>query len=199
LLAPSKQVWAKYIEHIDRLRARGEISAEDEILLRQHYEAGRTLVEETFNDPATVTDTAVTTVLERVKEDIRRPLQNEAADLRADHAMKELLLESQAQLAAQETEILSSRLSNKVRKISAILSNGLYWLVIVAIAVLLILSFLLDWGWIAKLLQGLALVALLFGSLLEPIRWLRERVRAGVESGLRRMLELDHPERTPSE
>jgi hypothetical protein len=196
LLAPTQQVWSKYIEQVARLRKRDTIDASDEILLRQHYEVDRLLVTETLNDPDVVSEESVTTVLEKVKADIKRPLVAETNDLKAIHAIKEQYLESQAQLAQQESDALVRRLRQKSHRISVAISSTLYWTLVAAIAALLTLSLIFKWPVVSQIVQALLLVGLAFGSLLAPIKWVREKARESVERVVTRVFEVE-PASTP--
>ncbi|MBO3089957.1 hypothetical protein [Cellulomonas dongxiuzhuiae] len=68
LLDPGEALWRRYLDEIDALSARGDVSADEVIELRFSYEAHRALVVETGNNPDRVDADVIDATLRRIRE-----------------------------------------------------------------------------------------------------------------------------------
>lgn len=75
-MQPGSHLWAKYLEGIEHLRQRGEVTDEDAILMRAP-EGRAALMAETLGDENIDAETALA-VLQRVQGELREPYQQEA-------------------------------------------------------------------------------------------------------------------------
>jgi hypothetical protein len=81
-LRPSDELWAQYAREIERLRASGEVTAEDFILLKHSLEAKSTLSELTMNDVNAFSEGTVLEVLRLSKELVQGEAAQELESLR---------------------------------------------------------------------------------------------------------------------
>ncbi len=82
-LNPSDILWKAYLQEIDRLQRRGNISDQDYNLLRFSAEARNTLMELTLGDPEEFSEGTVEEVLERARTAARSQLAGELEGERA--------------------------------------------------------------------------------------------------------------------
>lgn len=95
-LNPTDPLWKSYLEEIDRLQARGNISEEDYHLLRYSTEARRALMDLTFGEVDAFTEGTVEEVLERARTAARAEVE---AALLAEKG--KLLAETEKRLDAE--------------------------------------------------------------------------------------------------
>lgn len=182
VLAPDPQLWHKYLDEVDRLRSRGEITDEDVALLRYRQESQRALVIETLGQPSSVDSDTVHTVLENVQAVIRAPIEGQL-ELVRDEAAQSLgeversLGEAQGDLAqaVQEKEaaeaerdgyrLLVRRQVERAVSASARVGRWVRWGATLAIALVLVASLFLDDARIIKVSAVLLLVASVVGNL----------------------------------
>lgn len=108
-LDPGSDSWERYLTELDRLKARGDISEEHFFLLRYSSEARQSLMEETIGEPGGVSAETVHKVVDRVRRQIARPIEEQAA---IERRQQEALLEAQQQLESDlRRELTQSNLS----------------------------------------------------------------------------------------
>ncbi|UKA63447.1 hypothetical protein [Arthrobacter sp. FW306-04-A] len=109
-LEPGGHIWDRYLEEINHLSSRGEISENDLMLLRYSTEAHRSLMDRTLGDADQVTSEAVSNILETVKARIISPAVAErdaafqaATNVRGElEAVEQTLQGKESDLAAEQ-------------------------------------------------------------------------------------------------
>jgi hypothetical protein len=76
-LEPGGRVWDRYLEEIHRLGSRGKASENDLMLLRYSTEAQRSLMDRTLGDHNQVTAETVADILDKVRQNILSPTEEE--------------------------------------------------------------------------------------------------------------------------
>lgn len=106
LLDPGPMVWRAYMDQIDLLQRRAEISPNEVTELRFSIEAHRSLMEKTFGEPGRVTAATVKDTLEASREAAVRPERLARANAEA--------LASQERLRAAETRRVADGLNDEL-------------------------------------------------------------------------------------
>jgi hypothetical protein len=99
-LEPKKALWNKYIDEIDRLRARGNITADEHEVLRSSLVAREELMNLTLGSEEALTEQTLSEILERVRSDLTKEKDEELQVEKALHITTEqervrLLLKSE--------------------------------------------------------------------------------------------------------
>lgn len=76
---PSKELWSRYTEEVEKLKLLKEITDEDAILYRVSQEAKTSLMEVTKGDPENIIEGTIHQVIKRAKEKISQHVINEKA------------------------------------------------------------------------------------------------------------------------
>jgi hypothetical protein len=93
-MEPSPKLWGRYIEEIDRLRAQGNITAEDHDLLKLSLLARDQLMNLTLGTEAALSSGTVNQILERVKADLVKEKDAELQTERKKHEESRLRAEA---------------------------------------------------------------------------------------------------------
>ena len=88
-LSPSPALWERWVSNILRLQQQGTVTEEQVQNLIYHEQAKSKLFEVTHGDPDAVGEATVSEVLERFEAEIRRPVEQQAADERARREVAE--------------------------------------------------------------------------------------------------------------
>ncbi len=194
-LNPPDRLWRKYLEEIDKLRNRSDLTAEDYHLLRFDLGSKSSLLALTGGSPDAFVEGTVSEVLRRARENASREAEQRyrAASERADSAEQARLAVDLRATRERQSRLLRYRLTgNKVGRAFrwSILSLGFFvaaglatvgylnpgnWilLILAAVAVLASAAAVLGWsfgGWV----RGLAIAADARTSKLVA-DWLEER------------------------
>jgi uncharacterized protein YdcH (DUF465 family) len=164
-MEPSPKLWGRYVDEIDRLRAQGNITAEDHDLLKLSLSARDQLMNLTLGTEEALSSGTVSQVLERVKAELvkekDKELQAERARLQETRSVVEALRGKNA--ATQKQIALAGDRVGLAGK----------WAVFVLLFVavsggLLVASGFISTGtarhvWLVWTFRGLAIAALLWG------------------------------------
>lgn len=111
-LEPGLVDWGQYLEEIDKLKERGELAEEQYFFLRYSSEAKQALMEEKLAKPSGITADSVNEIVNRVREDLIRPGEEEAERLKAIHeATLRAELEAQENIRSERDAALESQAS----------------------------------------------------------------------------------------
>ncbi len=88
-LRPEGRLWARYLEEIEALRQRGELSNDHFSALRYSVDARRALMDATLGDPEAISGTTVHAVLNATLDSIKSPLLEQLAAHEAAQAATE--------------------------------------------------------------------------------------------------------------
>lgn len=136
---PTEQLWRDYLQEIERLRQKGEVSPDEYLMLRHSTAAESALMDATMGQQEGFTQGTVPEVLERVRSNIEAKAR---AELGAERASKE----------GAESELKAER-ERDVRRRANVRSNaekGARWLIRVLMAValgLLVLASAYSFPW----------------------------------------------------
>jgi hypothetical protein len=109
-LEPGGRIWDRYLDEIQRLSSRGEISETDVMLLRYSTEAERSLMDRTMGDADQVTAATVAGILETVKAEIVSPaVQERDALVEAMGTVRDELEGVEQALEDRETALAKER------------------------------------------------------------------------------------------
>ncbi|MER7523937.1 hypothetical protein ABTZ44_06445 [Microbacterium oxydans] len=78
-MQPATHLWSAYLDEVDRLVAQGEVSHEDAVIFRSGQEPRRALMEVTLGEVDELDPASIQDVLEKIREDYRRPSEERAA------------------------------------------------------------------------------------------------------------------------
>jgi len=123
-LNPSDHLWRLYLEEIQRLQNRGDISEEDYDLLRFSTEARDLLMEVTYGAPDAFTEGTIPEVLEKARAEVRAEAE---AALEAE---REKRLEAERRVAAAERQHQA-----QLDRFRSIAARGGYWVGRTALAI----------------------------------------------------------------
>lgn len=113
-LRPEGRLWARYLEEIEALRHRGELSNDHFVALRYSVDARRALMDTTLGDPEAISGTTVHAVLSATLGSIRSPLLEQLA---AGETVREAT-EHEAQAAAGRADAAEERATLALRQAS---------------------------------------------------------------------------------
>jgi hypothetical protein len=99
-LEPGNELWAKYLDEIDKLKKRGTISEDDFFVLRYSFDAKQALMDRTFGAADDVSPELVQEVLERARHAIRGPEMQRAREAEASSTAAGKLAADAAERAA---------------------------------------------------------------------------------------------------
>jgi hypothetical protein len=103
-MQPNQTLWAKYLEEIDQLEARAEVSADEAAVLRATTVAREALMDETLGDGELMTADLPLQVLDRVRSGIETPLKALVQKFEVAHATAAVASIEYAQAAAKEAD-----------------------------------------------------------------------------------------------
>lgn len=111
-MEPGGAVWSRYLEEVERLEQRGELSNDELYILRYAPEAKRALMDQTFGDPNRMSSDVVGKTLDNAKasiqapilEDLRAAEQAQAATAAAGESAEERMRAAGERLAAMEDQ-----------------------------------------------------------------------------------------------
>ena len=144
-LQPSQELLTAYLEEIEKLEQRGNITANDHQLLRSRPQAYDELMDLTLGDKAALTPETVTETLERVVSSIRKEESIKVTEEQRKHQETQEALNSQRARNRKITMNLYRRCRSRAR--------ALAWVLSVGVGVLLAIGLLAGLG----LLSGLGL------------------------------------------
>ena len=129
---PSDRLWAAYIQEVEELEQRGNITADDYYVLRYSLEARKALMEVTLGDEAAFSQGSVDEILQLAKERIQESLRKELeAAQRALKDMQQVKEELEARLRYEQhlkrIELLKQRqrVSHLAQRIAFLVLRGL--------------------------------------------------------------------------
>lgn len=102
-MQPGGHLWAKYLEEIEKLEARGDVSQEEAIVLRARPEARAALMQQTLGED--VSEAEVKEVVERVRAAWQAPYETETS---AAHAAREAAVEAATKMRSQRDEAIAA-------------------------------------------------------------------------------------------
>ncbi len=103
---PSDRLWRAYLDEIQKLEARGDITEEDYYLLRYDLEAKTTLMDLTQGDEEAFTQGTVQEILSAIRSDIQKEKQHEVeAAIRAREEAERLHQEAEMREADRKLRI----------------------------------------------------------------------------------------------
>ncbi len=120
LLAPTPALWQKYIEEVERLRIRGEITDSEVGALLYSYEAQRAVMDTTKGDPKKVGSDSIQATLTAAKEAISEPSRKQADKLREAVLAKEKALAHSKQMSVEIAERHVAELASMNDKVAAL-------------------------------------------------------------------------------
>lgn len=136
---PTESLWRLYLEQIEKLNQRGEVSSEDYYLLCYSMEAESALMDATLGDEKAFTQGTVPEVLRVVRTNIERRKQAEVDSERASRVAAEKEVEAGRQRDQRRRERRRSRAERYARRTVRVMEGLL--LVLVGVA----LTFTFPW------------------------------------------------------
>ena len=121
-LSPSDALWLKYIEEVENIRSRDDISEEDYYILRFSSHARDALMDVTLGEPEIITEGTVKEILRRAHEAIRaeEEQRRREAERMVNEAKRETVrLRSEKE---KETKLRDARYETVGRKIAGVIS-----------------------------------------------------------------------------
>ncbi len=217
LLTPKAAIWNDYMDRVDRLLERGELSEEQVLLMRSTIESQAALMAETRGGAERLTDTTVLAVLSRLEDSLQAPLREE---LKAANSQVENLRQRSARELAEadrrdaELRKLASanleaeaRLDRARRRVSGIAAGLALFVRIAGVFAILLLTLPYfvapmvasgrfdvgaDWpGLLSALSVGLITVV---GAVWRPGQWIQRKVAESASSGLYWFLGIERTE-----
>lgn len=196
---PSERLWRLFLEEIEKLRQRDEVTSDEYYLLRNSTAAESALMETTLGQEEGFTQGTVPEILERVRSDIEAEKQAEVNEEKASRAA------TQSELEAMREEDVRRRVSieRRAQRYASRMVGALKIVLISVLAVATVYSF--GWGlpfltvsWLRGVLTGALLILLLFsiaslwnGTTVETFarrlevwlaRWIEQRLLALTEA-----------------
>jgi len=113
-LRPEGRLWARYLEEIEALRQRGELSNDHFVALRYSVDARRALMDATLGDPEAISGTTVQAVLNATLDSIKSPLLEQIA---AREAAQEAT-EREAQAAAGRADAAEQQATQALQQVA---------------------------------------------------------------------------------
>lgn len=113
-LRPEGRLWARYLEEIEALRQRGELSNDHFVALRYSVDARRALMDATLGDPEAISGTTVQAVLNATLDSIKSPLLEQLA---AREAAQEAT-EREAQAAAGRADAAEQQATRALQQVA---------------------------------------------------------------------------------
>lgn len=171
-MQPAPHLWSAYLDEIDRLVDQGAVSPDDAVIFRSGHDPRRALMEVTLGEADELDADTMQDVLDRIREEYRRPGETRAAqaerDTSAAHAAtdsvtldwlksedEKVALRGQvARLEAEREEATAERVRRREadeRRIASIefrasrLARGLLRIPVFSVATIIILGALLSW------------------------------------------------------
>ncbi|WP_029267660.1 MULTISPECIES: hypothetical protein [unclassified Microbacterium] len=95
-MQPSPALWSRYLEEVDELEKREEVSPDEAVVLRATTVSRAVLMEETLGDAGEVTPDLPLVVLQRMRSDEARPLEDKAMQAEARANLAELSADTAA-------------------------------------------------------------------------------------------------------
>jgi hypothetical protein len=113
-LRPEGRLWARYLEEIEKLRQRGELSNDHFVALRYSVDARRALMDATLGDPEAISGTTMHAVLTATLDSIKSPLLEQLA---AREAAQEAT-EHEAQAAAGRADTAEQQATQALQQVA---------------------------------------------------------------------------------
>ena len=164
-MEPSPKLWGRYVEEIDRLCERGNITADDHDLLKLSLVARDQLMTLTLGSEVALSSGTVTQVLDRVKAELVKEKDEEL--------VAERKLHEQAQSRAATLEARQSRIQKRIDFIASRVGLVAQWATFILLlgsisGGLIATSGLFsggetNWLWLVWALRGLAVAAVIWG------------------------------------
>lgn len=188
-LEPGNDLWAKYLDEVDKLKERGSITEDDFFVLRYSLDAKQALMDRTFGSADRVSAEVVEEVLERAQAAIREPEKQRTREAEASSSKAERLAadattraaaaeqraaaaEEQARAAANVLDGQRRRARNRGESVGRLARHISLGVLIVATAVVAYFSLPSSLGlppaeldgairWVLRVLIGVTVVILL--------------------------------------
>jgi len=115
-IQPTAHLWMKYVEEIERLEQRGQVNADEAVILRSVPEAREALMDVTLGESNKINPGSVEEIVERVRGNLSSPYKIEADDARAerDRAAQD------ADFARKQGQMLGASLDSLKVKLDAL-------------------------------------------------------------------------------
>lgn len=202
-LQPPEQLWKAYLAEIARMEERGDVGANDYLLLRYSVSTKSALMDITKGDASVFTQGTVAEVLEVAKRTVRADLQEELAKERAERIASEARL---ADREAREVE-RNSHIQARASRLAWWGANAIFGAAMLVLAVATIYTFpwrlpALRGAWLRYGL-GLAQAALLayalasmgWGTTIQQLsQKVQKRLATVIERRIRRLTDSAHGE-----
>jgi len=188
-LRPQRTLVRAFVDTVERLQTRGEISSEDALLLKASRTARILLQEKTLGDQTMFSAEITHEILDEIKNEIRSDALKEVSQYRTI-ADKERQKREEAELALQKEKEAKEKLLKSLKRITnlaAKLVSGIFWLLFL---VLLSILFIPDvWGVEGKPIRvGAGIVSVLSLFVNFQVNKLRDAVYHKLEEWLYREL-----------
>jgi len=164
-MEPSPKLWGMYIEEIDRLRAQGNITAEDHDLLKLSLLARDQLMNLTLGTEAALSSGTVNQILERVKADLVKEIDVQLQEERKNHEDSRLYAEA----LQQKHTAIKKKIAFAASRVGTVIKWAIFVLLFVLISGgLFVTSGFLNkesaklW-WVVWIIRSLATIVLLWG------------------------------------
>jgi hypothetical protein len=151
-LRPNEELWRRYVDEIERLRADEDFAEEDVVLLRDSLEAKVELMEVTLGEPQAFGEGTIAEVLRRAKANVQGEAAAEITELKTE-------LEQTASAEAAQAALFEAR----GRTISRRITRGLLLLITAFLLVLVYLTLPSDWNALPSHLESV-IAPLIFGA-----------------------------------
>jgi len=136
-MEPPEALWKAYLVEIARLEERGEVSADDYLLLRHSVSAKVALMEITKGEPSVFTQGTVAEILEIAKRNVRADLQEELSRERSQR------IATEASLAVRDAEATAreNHIRTLSQKVALYIANTLFGLAMVGLGIATLYTF----------------------------------------------------------
>jgi hypothetical protein len=137
---PTEPLWRLYLEEINKLNQRGEVSPEDYYLLRHSLEAESALMDATLDSDKAFTQGTVPEILRVVRANIEAQKQAEVETERASKESAEKEVEAGRRRDVRRRELIKSRADRYASRMVKVIEG------ILLVFVLVPLAFTFPWG-----------------------------------------------------
>lgn len=129
-MAPGENLWARYIQEIDKLKEFGKLTAQDHAMLRHSLHARNELMDLTLGNEAALTAGTISQILERVKKELVKEQEERLHREQTDHA--ETARERDGFATANQR--IEKRIFWQASRWASRVGKGVFWALVAIIA-----------------------------------------------------------------